>query len=762
MPPVAKSVGAAAAVEQEAKNDVPLNPSGKIRKAAPDTSSQRVKLRNWLKTSEDWARFRAWAKINAKPKKCPEPEPIIRPAVPITQLKPRIVSLARPRKGPNQHCIARAIAQAALKAKASRRLKWLAVPRIKISKGCKKLGGVKPKALEYEPTERILDLSKPKLRPSEGCREEVERCYDDEAPPLSEWMEFLALPDYRKLMCQDSDCAAEMKQKILDALKNHGRQALKEQRKRRAEERRKAEELRRKLEEEARLKAEAEAQAAGGASKKAGNRCEDKSKDQKPKCVGVEEMQSPDAGAGGGGLCSRNQDGAMTCSRKEPVCEKKTMNPKPKEAGAAADPTCPLVRNEAGEKAEKCKEMKRRLMESAEQQQAAQGDEIGAACDRLGAGKGGKGGANGEDGSGGKKECLNLKWKKKIKSLPDPPVIDEEYREKRFWEKNAWRFEDTCKMCTEFPRTISKAALAYQATEDINRMAQPKEYPDSDCRDPYKIKEAALKACSTPDIERMARPKEYPAADCRDPYTIPESALNAPTTPLYERLAIPKYQCEPVERYPPPRETDEYGRYLFPKPCYGRNLPPRRPLPPEPCPKCWRKKDQEEAERRENEENDEADAAAADAASTAPSKKGAKGAAEAQAEAPADDEAASSKSQECKKEKKTVCKPIAKIAFENTIDPALDPIGAKRQRLERKRWKELVEEEKKRKEAETRAAKEAEMAAEEQPDGAAKDDAKDAKEEKAGKNAKDDKSKKDEKEPKGGKDDKASKKEKKD
>ncbi|KAL7287282.1 hypothetical protein TKK_0018409 [Trichogramma kaykai] len=745
MPPVAKSAGAAAAAEQEAKNDVPLNPSGKIRKAAPDTSSQRVKLRNWLKTSEDWARFRAWAKINAKPKKCPEPEPIIRPAVPISQLKPRIVSLARPRKGPNQHCMARAIAQAALKAKASRRLKWLAVPRIKISKGCKKLGGVKPKALEYEPTERILDLSKPKLRPSEGCREEVERCYDDEAPPLSEWMEFLALPDYRKLMCQDSDCAVEMKKKILDALKNHGRQALKEQRKRRAEERRKAEELRRKLEEEARLKAEAEAQAAGGASKKAGNRCEDKSKDQKPKCVGVEDMQSPDAGAGGGGMCSRSQDGAMTCSRKEPVCEKKTMNPKPKEAGAPADHTCPLARNEAGEKAEKCKEMKRRLMESAEQQRAAQGDEIGAACGRLGSGKGGKGGANGEDGSGGKKECLNLKWKKKIKSLPDPPVIDEEYREKRFWEKNAWRFEDTCKMCTEFPRTISKAALAYQATEDINRMAQPKEYPDSDCRDPYKIKEAALKACSTPDIERMARPKEYPAADCRDPYTIPESALNAPTTPLYERLAIPKYQCEPVERYPPPRETDEYGRYLFPKPCYGRNLPPRRPLPPEPCPKCWRKKDQGEAEREENGENDEA--AAADAASTAPSKKGAKGAAEAPAEAAADDEAASSKSQECKKEKKTVCRPIAKIAFENTIDPVLDPIGAQRQRQERKRWRELVEEEKKRKEAEARVAKEADMAAEEQPDGAAKDDAKDAK---------------DEKEAKGGKDDKASKKEKKD
>lgn len=36
-----------------------------------------MKLKGWLKTPADWSRFNAWAKINAKPKKLPEPEPIV-------------------------------------------------------------------------------------------------------------------------------------------------------------------------------------------------------------------------------------------------------------------------------------------------------------------------------------------------------------------------------------------------------------------------------------------------------------------------------------------------------------------------------------------------------------------------------------------------------------------------------------------------------------------------------------------------------------
>ena len=37
----------------------------------------RRKLKGWLETPADWARFNAWVKINALPKKYPEPETIV-------------------------------------------------------------------------------------------------------------------------------------------------------------------------------------------------------------------------------------------------------------------------------------------------------------------------------------------------------------------------------------------------------------------------------------------------------------------------------------------------------------------------------------------------------------------------------------------------------------------------------------------------------------------------------------------------------------
>ena len=67
----------------------------------------------------------------------------------------------------------------------------------------------------------------------------------------------------------------------------------------------------------------------------------------------------------------------------------------------------------------------------------------------------------------------------------------------------------------------------------------------------------------------MAKPKEYQDVACKDPWKVAESAKTAVASPFFEELAKPKYQSPPVERYPPPREVDAYGRFIFPKPVLG-------------------------------------------------------------------------------------------------------------------------------------------------------------------------------------------------
>lgn len=37
----------------------------------------KIKLSGWLKTPADWARFNAWAKIKARPRKIPEPPEVV-------------------------------------------------------------------------------------------------------------------------------------------------------------------------------------------------------------------------------------------------------------------------------------------------------------------------------------------------------------------------------------------------------------------------------------------------------------------------------------------------------------------------------------------------------------------------------------------------------------------------------------------------------------------------------------------------------------
>ncbi|KOC70366.1 hypothetical protein WH47_02869 [Habropoda laboriosa] len=155
---------------------------------------EKLKLKGWLATPADWARFNAWAKINAQPKKYLEPEPIVsstniltcmyvqalytryfqdRPAKPLYELKRRMKVLAVPRSAPDLTVNCRldhTISKTALKAVASRRTLLLALPNIRLFDFGRVYYKVSPAALKYEPSHRIIALSQPRVHLPDECK----------------------------------------------------------------------------------------------------------------------------------------------------------------------------------------------------------------------------------------------------------------------------------------------------------------------------------------------------------------------------------------------------------------------------------------------------------------------------------------------------------------------------------------------------------------------------------------------------------------
>lgn len=83
----------------------------------------------------------------------------------MSQLRKRIKTLAKPRETVDMsvHCkLDLTISKAALQAVASKRTILLALPNIKLLDFGRIYYQVSPAALKYEPTERILELSKPR------------------------------------------------------------------------------------------------------------------------------------------------------------------------------------------------------------------------------------------------------------------------------------------------------------------------------------------------------------------------------------------------------------------------------------------------------------------------------------------------------------------------------------------------------------------------------------------------------------------------
>ncbi|CAK9812068.1 hypothetical protein ANTPLA_LOCUS7279 [Anthophora plagiata] len=238
---------------------------------------EKLKLKGWLATPADWTRFNAWAKINALPKKYPEPEPIVRPAKPLSELKRRIKLLAIPKIAPDPPPDCRldhTIPKSALKVVPSKRTLILALPKIRLFDFGRVYYKVAPGALTYEPSERILALSQPRsaflpeeCKPPAGaglslCEkrgvdedrlnqlalqkkllacpeqltpEEIEQLFTPQGVrrsaliyQVTPWVAFLALPKYTRLKGRKDKNAKMWKKQIIEEGEERGKSALAE------------------------------------------------------------------------------------------------------------------------------------------------------------------------------------------------------------------------------------------------------------------------------------------------------------------------------------------------------------------------------------------------------------------------------------------------------------------------------------------------------------------------------------------------------
>ncbi|XP_024941738.1 uncharacterized protein DDB_G0286299 isoform X2 [Cephus cinctus] len=237
----------------------------------------RLNLKGFLKTPADWARFDAWAKVNAQPRKQPEPEPIERSAKPLSYFKKRLQVLSKPHKKPDSsiNCrLALEVSKAALKAKPSKRIikMSLFVARV-VDYGREFPLQISQAALRYKPSQRILEISQPHKFIPEECKsleisknalkhkttarerrmaigkkaiECPDQLTDEELDILmtptgirrsalnykfTSWMLLLSLPSYRFLKERSDEDAKTWKKLLVEESESRGKRALEEKKK---------------------------------------------------------------------------------------------------------------------------------------------------------------------------------------------------------------------------------------------------------------------------------------------------------------------------------------------------------------------------------------------------------------------------------------------------------------------------------------------------------------------------------------------------
>ncbi|OXU29134.1 hypothetical protein TSAR_009917 [Trichomalopsis sarcophagae] len=551
----------------------------KSAKAKIKKKPRKLRLKGWLKSPEDWAKFNAWAAVNALPRKQPEPEPIvrkppnsskcpdsgipsfpqIRPSKPLPRLKKRIAILSKPSPshGEAQPCVTRGVSKAALKARASRRTKKLARPNWKDDPDDCREWTISRAALLYEPSENIANISRPVLRAEpEDCKPAYALSRGTTKRKTTEKDEELARPK----RAREAEPAGEEKKKKKD------------------------EEVRLRIfnrfqASESRLSLDRQLSPwVDFLSLPAYRVLKDQESEQaiKWKARILDEIE----------VRGKQALEEQTKKREEEQeRQKKIREAEAKEAELEAQKSKSTVGGEE--------------QNVEEEEQEAEGEEEEPPAEKV------------EE---------DAKSKSQVQFGEEKVEEDEETKLMRRMEKEPWRFTDST--CKQFPLKIPESALNYEATKAIVLLSQPKKRKAEDCiEDPFKVKESAKSASASPKIEELAKPK---------------------------------YPVEPKERAPP-REKDQFGRPIFPRPVYGKVLPKVEPYQMGEC-----------KDDRKDKQDDEAEG-------------GAEG-----VEEENDD---NKKQQENQKKK-----PIDPIANAPTIDPIFDPSGAAKQARERKRAAEQAAE----------------------------------------------------------------------
>ncbi|XP_043497137.1 caldesmon-like [Polistes fuscatus] len=250
----------------------------RIQISARYKKQDKFRVKTWLETPADWARFDAWAKINAQPRKYPEPEPIIRPSKSLHLLKKRINLLSKfsKRGDMSKHCkpSETKVSRAALLAVTTKRLLELSVPNLRMCDYGRELPiKIRKATLYYIPTERINHLSQPRIVEREECKSvDVPRDTKDkrfekkrlleltkklaDCPEgltdqernelftaagikrsaleykITSWTKILALPAYAMLKPRYDKDAKKWKKILLENFEIRGKKALEEQQRR--------------------------------------------------------------------------------------------------------------------------------------------------------------------------------------------------------------------------------------------------------------------------------------------------------------------------------------------------------------------------------------------------------------------------------------------------------------------------------------------------------------------------------------------------
>lgn len=238
------------------------------------------------------------------------------------------------------------------------------------------------------------------------------------------------------------------------------------------------------------------------------------------------------------------------------------------------------------------------------------------------------------------------------KALKDQERKKEKRRKKRLKEKGIEgdrgegdgtkvddaKKEETEELSEEDVKKMEAAAKKRRRARNAWRYAP---LPYKSYSDAFLVKKGALEKEASPRTISLATPKaRKDTTTKKKPFGVRKGALSATSSDRINKLAAPKKPLDPVEKRPP-REKDKYGRPIIPMPKYGKVLPKTKPYKMGECPK-----------KEEKEE---------------------------------------------KKEKKK--KPIDPIVYEPTIDPAIYPDLAKKQKRERARAEKIFAERRERQKA---------------------------------------------------------------